>query len=190
MSYCSLDCWELSPARGPRAHFHIVQGSAPFLFGSLMGSQSPAALLGCLSTWRCKIFNLVLSLSLSLFFSSFCLPLSVWAFSFLMNVWFQDKMRNENVLRVRGDDFKFQSFSEFPPLVIFGSLVFHYSKSSPRGFRTTDDLFFFFFFHGILKNSSMPFHFFDDENKWTCQGGPRNGIKYISRSLVILCIFL
>ena len=153
---------------------NVVQGEAVLLSGSLMSSQSTAANLGCLWTWGCKFFILWL---VSFSFGFFFLP-----------VWFQGEMRISQVGTCRG-------LQSFPLLLVFGCCVILPRKNSCV-FSTADD-FFFFFFTVFLKTViysfylfTFPLLFFDDENKWTCQMGHKNGMKCVSKSLIVLCILL
>lgn len=147
-----------------------------------MWNQSAAASLGYLWTWGCKFFILFL------YFFSFYLRLSVLGF-FLPSKYLVSRQNEKwECFRVRGGDFKFQSSSELPPLVIFGCCVLLFKKYSTCFQHHRWPL--FFFFNSILKNSYIPLLFFGDENKWTCEVGHKNGIKCITKSLIILCIFL
>ena len=96
-----------------------------------------------------------------------------------------------HVKNITGGDF--QRSSEFPPLAGFWMLF--YLESIPCVFSTADDLFFFLtvFLKTVIYSFyllTFPLLFFDDENKRTCQVGHKNGMKCISKSLIILCILL
>lgn len=76
-----------------------------------------------------------------------------------------------------------QSFS----LVIFECCILSLKKDPTSSAPQLEH----FFFKGTKKKIVIcPFYIPDDENKCTCQVSHKNGIKYISRSFNILCIFL
>ena len=149
---------------GPHAvETHIVQREAAVLFGSLMSSQSAAANLSYLWTW-------LVSFSFG-FFSFLCGFKAKWeyymwglpeVFRVSPSYWFLDVI----LLRKYPMCFQHRRWPFFFLTVFLKTVIYS-----------------FYLF-------TFPLLFFDDENKRTCQVGHKNGMKCISKSLIILCILL
>lgn len=149
---------------GPHAvETHIVQREAAVLFGSLMSSQSAAANLSYLWTWLVSFrFG---------FFSFLCAFKAKWeyymwglpeVFRVSPSYWFLDVI----LLRKYPMCFQHRRWPFFFLTVFLKTVIYS-----------------FYLF-------TFPLLFFDDENKRTCQVGHKNGMKCLSKSLIILCILL